>query len=138
MDNTQDKIFSELEQMSHTLQFLMRSKSRTLDLSPLQTEILQTLLIHSSMRIVDLSRRFGLAPPTVSDAVRVLVAKNLIVKKKDWDDGRARVLTLTPEGKTRALSGIKAGETIRKKIALLSVREQETFLQSLAKLRFKS
>lgn len=124
-----------LEQIADALQLLLGRESRALALSLLQMRILQTLRINELPQgVVSMARRLGVTPATISGAVRVLTEKDLLIKRRALGDRRAVVLTLTRKGKDAALSGEKAREAMREKIALLPEKKQQDFLESLINL----
>jgi DNA-binding MarR family transcriptional regulator len=103
------KIVASLERLGEVVRVLLRNEAKERELSPLQIQLLVYLWHHplDFGRVGELARRFDLAGATVSDAVGTLVEKGLVRKDPDPDDGRARVLTLTDEGREAAktLSG---------------------------------
>jgi DNA-binding MarR family transcriptional regulator len=48
-----------------------------------------------------IAQEFAVTKPTVSDAIRVLIEKKLLQKKRDAQDARAFVLQLTAKGKEK-------------------------------------
>src|SRR5476651_1423749 len=48
---------------------------------------------------VEIARRLGITPPSLSESVKGATARNLIEQHVDSDDGRRKILKLTPTGK---------------------------------------
>ncbi|MCP2605128.1 MarR family winged helix-turn-helix transcriptional regulator [Candidatus Aminicenantes bacterium AH-873-B07] len=96
-----DKIIAGLERISSILRILIWEKVKKVKLSPIQIQFLQYLENHSPELCIvsNLAEEFGLSQATVSDAIRVLVEKNLIIKTPSQKDGRFYFLRLTPKGK---------------------------------------
>ncbi|GAB3246582.1 MarR family winged helix-turn-helix transcriptional regulator [Chitinimonas naiadis] len=75
----------------------------SLGLTPTQMEILVLALGRSQpLKLKDLAEQTALTSATVSDAVKALDAKGLLVKGKVEGDGRAIAISLTPAGKEMA------------------------------------
>jgi MarR family transcriptional regulator for hemolysin len=56
----------------------------------------------------EVSRRLGIAPASLSEAVKLAVGKNLVVQKEDDADRRIKILRLTDKGERILQSTIKA------------------------------
>ncbi len=94
-------------------------------LSPTQAQILSTLSTAGSpLRLGDLAREIGLTPGTVSEAVRVLVEKDLVQKSSDEHDQRAVAIRLTRKGKREAAHDSGALSTIVTAAKSLSAEQQ--------------
>lgn len=103
------KIVAALERLGRAFRVLLWEEGKARSLSPIQIQFLVYLRFHDPglCRVGHIARAFDLAPATVSDAVSTLRDKDLLTKAPAPDDGRARILRLTPEGRTLAdaLSG---------------------------------
>jgi DNA-binding MarR family transcriptional regulator len=74
------------------------------NLTPLQADIVVNLSADPQpRRQTDLVAALASTPPTVSDAVRTLVAKGLVSRVRDPADARAVGLTLTEDGRAEAV-----------------------------------
>ena len=103
-------------------------------LSPTQGQILAVLAGGGPLRPSEVARRLGLTLPTVSDSVRVLVDKALVLKTPDADDGRAARLRLTAAGRRSAARTAGWPELLAGAVDTLSAAEQEAFLSGLMKM----
>ncbi|NNU17704.1 MarR family transcriptional regulator [Parvularcula sp. ZS-1/3] len=73
-----------------------------LPFNPLNFQLLRHLLQHEVGRVSDLADFFGIPKTTLFSAAAALEKRGLIEKAPDPDDGRARVMTLTDEGRETA------------------------------------
>lgn len=81
-------------------------------LSLARTKVLRTLDGRGAMRQSSLARELGHAPRSVTQSVESLEREGLIARTADPEDGRSKLVSLTPEG-TRALAaGTAAGEHV--------------------------
>ncbi len=63
---------------------------------------------------VEVARRLGITPPSLSESVKAASSRNLIEQHVDSDDGRRKILKLTPSGKKAMQSivkGVNSAET---------------------------
>jgi len=56
---------------------------------------------------VEVARRLGITPPSLSESVKGATARNLIEQHVDSDDARRKILKLTPTGRRAMISIIK-------------------------------
>ncbi|OGC83445.1 MAG: hypothetical protein A2W07_07430 [candidate division Zixibacteria bacterium RBG_16_43_9] len=70
-------------------------------MSPIQIQFFLYLNSHTKRqrRISHLAEEFGLTQATVSDAVKALMKKGLLLKMRSQEDGRIATLELTPSGR---------------------------------------
>ncbi|MCB2130579.1 MAG: winged helix-turn-helix transcriptional regulator [Rhodobacteraceae bacterium] len=71
------------------------------DLNPAQAEIL-TRIARRPMRPGELAAHMAVSPASLSDSVSSLVGKGLAERQPDAEDGRARLVVATEDGKTLA------------------------------------
>lgn len=103
-------------------------------LTPTQGQALATLRARPAMRLDALAAELGVTAPTASDAVASLVAKGLVSRERSSTDGRAVVLSPTPEG--AALADEIAGwpDFLVRALDTLDAAEQTTLLRTLTKV----
>lgn len=96
-----DKIVQAFERISSALRILLWDLAKEEGLSPLQIQFLLYLSSHSAdfCTVSNLAKEFGLTRATVSDTIKVLLEKGLVIKKSHEKDGRIFTLRLTKEGK---------------------------------------
>ena len=99
-------------------------------INPTQAQILVALNGASAfgeeggLRLSALAERLAVSAPTVSDSVRALVEKGLVVKQKANDDGRALALALTDHGRELAADLAKWPPDLLASTVPLDVEEQ--------------
>lgn len=93
------KLTSALERLAQAQRVLLWQTAEPLGLSPIQALILLHLHLRepSTRRVGVLAQYFDLTPATISDAVRALVAKGLLIRHPGRDR-RTHTLELTPAG----------------------------------------
>ncbi|MFN3874330.1 MAG: MarR family winged helix-turn-helix transcriptional regulator [Flavobacteriales bacterium] len=102
--NRDARIVAALERISEVLRNLAWETGASIDLSPLQVQLLAYLHGHESgcLLAVDLAARFHLSKPTVSVALRGLESKGFITQHPSQVDGRAKTIVLTAKGRSAA------------------------------------
>lgn len=97
----------ELQQELHRL-FLRRRHNaiqlaKTIDpeIEPAAYSILFTLQREGAQRMTDISKHLGVGKPTLSRQLTTLAERGFITKRADPADGRALVISLTEQGKSR-------------------------------------
>lgn len=95
------KIIAGVERLSTLFRAALQEQSNRLGLSSLQIQIILFIAHHSieHCNTSSVSQEFAVTKPTVSDAVRVLIEKKLLLKKQDKQDARAFNLQLSAKGK---------------------------------------
>lgn len=101
---------------------------------PTQGQILVALAAGAELRPTAIAERLAVSLPTVSDSVRVLVDKGLVVKVPDRDDARATRLRLTPAGRREAAGASSWPDFLVAAVDSMSGPEQEAFLAALVKM----
>ncbi len=64
-------------------------------LTPTQIGVLRALVARGPLRVTELSKLLVVSQPTMSDVVSALEAKELVLRRPDPDDGRAKVIAAT-------------------------------------------
>lgn len=86
-----------------TLQAYVQQVLDGYDLNSTQWSILGLIMSATDgMRVMDLAERLGVEAPLVTMLSKPMLKKKLIVKSKSASDNRARILALTPGGKSLA------------------------------------
>ncbi len=94
------KIVAGLERIGEVFRVLLWQQTRETGLSPIQIQLLLFLAFHdpAKCKIGYLAEEFNLTKPTISDAVKVLVQKELVKRVTDPADSRSHSLQLTESG----------------------------------------
>lgn len=95
------KIVAGLERLSQVYRSLLWEKAKVIGLSPIQIQILIFIRYHdpSLSTVSALAQEFSVTKPTISDAIRVLLEKDLLVKRPNPTDARSFLVHLTVKGK---------------------------------------
>jgi DNA-binding MarR family transcriptional regulator len=98
--NIDFKIVAGLERLSQVFRILLWESAKEFNLSPIQIQLLIFIYHHSREKttISYLAQEFNLTKPTISDSIKVLENKNLILKTTDTSDTRSYTIQLTNEG----------------------------------------
>lgn len=98
------KIAALLERLAALIRASQQLTATVHGLTPLQLEVLVFVHTHerSLARVGKLAEEFLVSQPTVSDAIRTLVDKELIKAERSAEDGRIKQLLLTGQGKRLA------------------------------------
>ncbi|TYA69997.1 MarR family winged helix-turn-helix transcriptional regulator [Seonamhaeicola marinus] len=104
-NNLSAKIIAGLERISEAFKVLLWEKAKTLGLSPIQIQILIFIAYHKldQCNVSHLAKEFNVTKPTISDAVRVLIKKELIEKVISSSDSRSYAIQLSPTGKNMVM-----------------------------------
>ncbi len=104
------KVIASMERLSTLFRTTLQEQANILGLSPLQIQIILFVAHHDRehCNVSEMAQEFAVTKPTVSDAVRVLLAKKLLLKKQDKADARAFTVQLSSKGKKllEPLSGL--------------------------------
>ncbi len=89
-----------LERLSEALKSLLWDQAKIYRISPIQIQILLFVSNHRTdlCNVSYLAKEFNITKATVSDAVRVLLEKELLEKDFSPADNRRYNLTITPKG----------------------------------------
>lgn len=96
-----DKIVVGLERISEAFKSLIWGKAKTYGLSPIQIQILIFIANHKEelSGVSNLAKEFHVTKPTISDAVKALDQKGLIIKSYSTTDSRSYTIFLSELGK---------------------------------------
>jgi DNA-binding MarR family transcriptional regulator len=110
--------------------------AETTGLTPTQGQILTFLDSNRSqgIRLSAVADALGITSATASDAIAVLIQKQLVIKEKAIDDARAIAIKLTSAGKQRARQVAGWSDFMLSAIDELSPLEREVFLKGLMKI----
>jgi DNA-binding MarR family transcriptional regulator len=119
------KIIASIERLSTVFRTTLQERSNELGLSPLQIQIILFVAYHEreSCSVSAMAQEFAVKKPTISDAVRVLLEKKLLVKKQNTADARAFTVQLSAKGKK--LIGSLSGLTSFFLASMESMEEEE-------------
>ncbi|MFF1629291.1 MULTISPECIES: MarR family winged helix-turn-helix transcriptional regulator [unclassified Streptomyces] len=85
-------------------------------LSLARTKVLRVLDRRGAVRQTSLAADLGQAPRSVTQAVEALEREGLVERAADPDDGRSKLVSLTPQGAAALAAGTAAGERILREV----------------------
>jgi DNA-binding MarR family transcriptional regulator len=103
-------------------------------LSATQAQILAAVATHGPLTGSELGQRLGVTLPTISDSVRVLVAKTLLTRSPDPRHPRAQLLGLTKKGAELGARARSWPEFMAAAVTDLSAEEQRAFFSGVVKM----
>lgn len=132
----ESRIVVALERISEAFRVLLWNESKENSLSPIQIQILIFIHFHSleKCKVGYLADEFNMTKATISDSVRVLLAKGLVTKETDPFDARSHSLSLTNDGKKIAKKASLFASSIEKPIDKLTQEQKRIMLNGLLKL----
>ncbi|HNP95823.1 MAG TPA: MarR family winged helix-turn-helix transcriptional regulator [Cyclobacteriaceae bacterium] len=133
------KIVAGLERVSEAFKVMLWEKAKTLGLSPIQIQILIFIAYHKSewCNVSHLAREFNVSKPTISDAVRMLEQKKLILKDFSQPDSRSYLILLSAAGKKVVEKTEDFANPLRNELKQSDTTELADLFQSLSQLIYR-
>ncbi len=137
--NVSSKIIVGLERISEVFKVLLWEKAKQLSLSPIQIQLVIFVAYHNEdlCTVSHLAKEFNVTKPTVSDAVRVLVEKEIVQKHYSKEDSRSYIIMLSSKGKKIVKETEDFADPLESELLGLKQGELESLYQALSKLIFK-
>ena len=137
--NTDSKIIVALEKVSEVFRVLLWNEGKELKLSPIQLQILIFIRHHDEdkCKVGFLAKEFNLTKPTISDSVKILLAKGLLSKNQDVNDSRSYSLSLTAEGRKLTKKAEAYTANLSAPLAQMDEIKKENLLGSMMELLHK-
>lgn len=138
-NNLSSKIVAGLERVSEVFRVLLWEKAKQFGLSPIQIQILIFIAYHKSVlcNVSHLAKEFNLTKPTISDAIRVLHKKKLIVKDFSKEDSRSYDILLSESGKQTVSQTENFANPLKQQISSITDNDLDSLFKTLSKLIFK-
>jgi len=132
----ESRIVVALERISEAFRVLLWNESKENSLSPIQIQILIFIHFHSleKCKVGYLANEFNMTKATISDSVKVLLAKKLVSKETDPTDTRSYTIFLTTEGEKTAKKASFFASSIEQPLGKLSEEQKTVMLNGLLKL----
>lgn len=132
----ESRIVVALERISEAFRVLLWNESKENSLSPIQIQILIFIHFHAleKCKVGYLADEFNMTKATISDSVRVLLAKELVVKETDPIDTRSYSISLTNEGKNIVKKASFFASSIEQPLEKLTQEQKTIMLNGLLKL----
>jgi len=133
------KIVIGLERISEAFKALLRQHAKTIGISPIQIQILIFITYHKQelCNVSYLAKEFNVTKPTISDAVKVLIIKNLVKKNLSTTDNRGYSIIPTNEGTKIVKKTEEYAIPIKNTINDTAEKELITLYSSVNKLIYK-
>jgi len=130
---TEYRIVAALEKISAAFRVLLWKESKINRLSPIQIQLLIFIKFQPRERatVTHLAREFNMTKATVSDSVRVLEQKKLVVRKRRNADNRSFSLTLTASGEKIAKSSSLFANALQVPVQVMEPEHKANFLNAL-------
>lgn len=134
--NVSSKVVAALERLSEAFRVLLWNEAKQYGLSPIQVQLLIFLLHYPEEKrtVTFLASYFNMTKATISDAIKSLESKQLLVRKAMVGDSRSHTLHLVKEGKTIAGKVERFAQPMQETVAQLPADRQDNLLESLLKL----
>jgi DNA-binding MarR family transcriptional regulator len=135
----ESRIVVALERISEAFRVLLWNESKENSLSPIQIQVLIFIYFHSpeKCKVGYLADEFNMTKATISDSVKVLLAKGLATKERNLTDTRSYSLSLTTEGKEIAKKASVFTTSIEQPIEKLTEEQKKAMLNGLLKLIYE-
>ena len=137
--NVPSKIVVGLQRITEAFKVLLWEKAKEFGLSPIQIQILIFIKNHKAAycNVSYLAKEFNLTKPTISDAIKTLEKKEMIVKDYSSSDNRSYTIFLSDLGKTTVHKNEDFVNPIHTEIKNISSKEQENLFSTLSSLIYQ-
>ncbi|OUS01999.1 MarR family transcriptional regulator [Flavobacteriales bacterium 33_180_T64] len=137
--NLSSKIVTGLERISEVFKVLLWEKSKLVGLSPIQIQILVFITFHKEelCNVSHLAKEFNVTKPTVSDAIKILYKKELIVKTFSSADNRRYNIQLSHLGKKIVSEIHDFANPLKTQIDTINQSDLEGLFNTLSALIYK-
>lgn len=134
--DTSSKIVAGLERISEVFKVLLWEKAKLVGLSPIQIQILIFIAFHKQdlCNVSHLANEFNVTKPTISDAIKVLDKKGMVIKDFSSSDNRRYSLQLTEQGKKLLVETNDFANPLKKQIDKCNEKELENLFGTISKL----
>ena len=133
------KIVAGMERVSEVFKILLWEKAKLVSLSPIQIQILLFITFHKQelCNVSHLAKEFNVTKPTVSDAIRILDKKELIIKDFSSSDSRSYSISLSDLGNDIVSKTYDFSNPLKKQVDSFSQSELEGLFDTLSQLIYK-
>ncbi len=137
--NISSKIVAGMERISEVFKILLWEKAKLVGLSPIQIQILIFVAFHNRnlCNVSHLAKEFNVTKPTISDAIKVLDKKKLIIKDFSSSDSRSYSIVLSELGTDIVAQTYDFSNPLKKQIDNFSPNELESLFETISHLIYK-
>jgi DNA-binding MarR family transcriptional regulator len=134
--NIESKIVVSLERISEAFKVSLWNENKKYGLSPIQFQILTFLLFHSEdlRTISNLAAEFNSTKASISDSVKTLEKKGLILRNRSINDLRVSFISLSVKGTIIAKDVSKFANNIQEIVAKMSENNKGLILEMLLQI----
>jgi len=134
--NIEGKIVVALERISEAFKVLLWQKGKENGLTPLQLQVLLFINFHAPRQCKAnyLAKEFNVTKATISESIRLLLKKDLILKQVDPADTRSSFIYLTEKGKAMVQGTGGFAQAIERPIHSFSEAQKKMLFQNLLDL----
>ncbi|GAA3560593.1 MarR family winged helix-turn-helix transcriptional regulator [Snuella lapsa] len=133
------KITYGLERIAKAFRVLLWEESKLYKISPIQIQILLFCASHKqeNLKVSFLANEFDLTKATISDSVKVLIKKELLLKKINPSDSRSFAVKLTKKGNEIVNKAKGFTSVLNKSIDSLTIIEKENLLVNILSIIYQ-
>lgn len=133
------KIVAGLERVAEAFKVLLWDKAKALGLSPIQIQLLIFVAYHKPelCNVSHLAKEFNITKPTISDAVRILEQKKLIVKNFSPTDNRSYTIGLSTAGNKIVAETENFASPLKSQLGHFPQKDLEGLFASLSQLIYQ-
>ncbi|WP_323788683.1 MarR family winged helix-turn-helix transcriptional regulator [Psychroserpens sp.] len=138
-EDLSSKIVSGLERVSEVFKILLWEKAKQVGLSPIQIQILIFINYHRQdlCNVSHLAKEFNVTKPTISDAVKILDKKQLVLKDYSSSDSRSYSIHLSQLGKQMVSETYDFANPLQQQVDRFKKVELESVFKTLSELIYK-
>ncbi len=135
-ESVSNKIVVGLERISEVFRTLLWAEAKKSGVSPIQIQILIFIAYHKSSlcTVSYLAKEFDVTKPTISDAVKSLEQKKLILKDYSKPDSRSYLIALSEKGKELVTVTENYANPLKKQFDTFDAAQLETVYETIVKL----
>lgn len=133
------KVVAGLERISEVFKTLLWDKAKMVGLSPIQIQILIFTAFHNRdlCNVSHLAKEFNVTKPTISDAVKVLAKKSLIIKDFSSSDSRSYSIKLSELGINMVFKVHDFANPLKHQLNNISESQLEDLFLTISRLIYK-
>jgi DNA-binding MarR family transcriptional regulator len=133
------KIVAGLERISEVFKILIWEKAKIVGLSPIQIQLLLFIAFHKQemCSVSHLAKEFNVTKPTISDAIRMLHKKELIIKDYSSPDSRSYTILLSQRGRQMVSETGDFAAPLKNKLTNFEQSELESLFATVSQLIYK-
>ena len=133
------KLVAALERISEVFKILLWEKAKVVGVSPIQIQILIFIAYHKQelCNVSHLAKEFNVTKPTISDAIKILDRKELIIKDYSSADSRSYTIQLSDSGKKVVAETYDFANPLKSQLSSLNPNEMESLFKTMSELIYK-